>query len=184
MDIKVANREGQRLDYENLTSEQIEEFVEFIDWSKVPSKFITDEVKKSFGAFPGLNLRIWFEDILSKLKPMSGYEEFIDGVCYKEIKTGDFLAEVDLNKNLLRVCSQKVLNKISRDNNCNYSSNVVEKYIRSVWKEHHTETNRKLININTINESWDSMQGRAGRMNTQIFQELFYFCQRLKICIL
>lgn len=184
MDLRAPNKELQKLDYENLTSEQIEEFVEFIDWSKVPIRFITDDVKNSFGAFPGLSLRVWFDDILSNLKPLKGYEEFIDGVCYRDIKEGNFLAEVDLKKNNLRLCNQKVLLKISRDSNCSYTSNVVEKYIRSVWKEHHVETNRKLIGINIIHESWDSMQEREGRINTQFFQELFYFCQQLKICIL
>ncbi len=55
------------IDYNTLTSEQLEEHVELIDWSLVPSKMITEEIKKSFGSMPQLRVRLWLDDLLSKM---------------------------------------------------------------------------------------------------------------------
>ncbi len=56
-----------KINYNKLTTEQLEEHVEFIDWSLVPSHLITDDVKKLFGSMPQLNARLWFEDLISKM---------------------------------------------------------------------------------------------------------------------
>lgn len=184
MDLRASFREVQKLDYNNLTDEQIEEFVEFLDWSRVPSRFITNDVKKYFGSFPELNLRIWFEDILSKLQPLSGYEEFISGVCYQDILTKNFLAEFNFIKNKIYFCNKNVLSKINENHKSNYTSNTVEKYIRSVWKEHHYQTGKKLISVDTVNTNWESIHERDGRIMAILCEELFYLCFKLKLCIL
>ncbi len=64
------------IDYNTLTIEQIEEKVEFIDWSLMPSHLITEDVKKSFGSMPQLNARLWFEDLLSKMVIKEDPKEF------------------------------------------------------------------------------------------------------------
>ncbi len=55
------------IDYDTLTTETIDEYAEFINWSLVPSHLITDEVKKNFEFFPTLRARVWFDDILHKM---------------------------------------------------------------------------------------------------------------------
>ncbi len=55
------------INYKTLTVEQIEEHVEFIDWSMVPSYLITDELKTIFKSIPQLQARIWFEDLMSQM---------------------------------------------------------------------------------------------------------------------
>ncbi len=56
-----------QIDYDTLTIEQLEEHVEFIDWSLVSSCLITDEIKKSFSSLPGLKARLWLENLLNKM---------------------------------------------------------------------------------------------------------------------
>ncbi len=57
-----------KIDYDNLTFKELEEYVEFIDWSRVPYRLIIEDVKKSFGFLPQLGARIWFEDLLLKME--------------------------------------------------------------------------------------------------------------------
>ncbi len=56
-----------KIDYRTLTVEQLEEHVEFIDWSIVPSHLLTNEVQDLFKSIQKLRARLWFEDLLSKM---------------------------------------------------------------------------------------------------------------------
>ncbi len=56
------------LNYDTLTIEQLEEHVESVDWSLVPSHLLTEEIKRSFCSLSSLNARLWFENLLSKME--------------------------------------------------------------------------------------------------------------------
>ncbi len=80
------------INYNTLTAEQLEEHVEFIDWSLVPPRLITDEIKKSFSMFKGLQARLWFEYLLFKMEKKEDKEKFpnetfflIDDMWYMHI---------------------------------------------------------------------------------------------------
>lgn len=125
------------INYTTLTEEQIEELVEFINWSRVPSHFITENVRRKFSPiFKGLQIRIWFEDLLSsfqikvdrRIYPDSIFF-FIEGELYMEldIKTGDLWCSYD---NMWSVFESKF--------DCKYDKiqlfikNVVEMYIKDM----------------------------------------------------
>lgn len=46
------------INYDTLTAEQLEEWVEFVDWSKVPDHLLTTEFKNEFD--PLFNIQVWF----------------------------------------------------------------------------------------------------------------------------
>lgn len=39
--------------HENLTADQLEEFIEFVDWDRVPTHLITDELRLRFPTLHG-----------------------------------------------------------------------------------------------------------------------------------
>lgn len=57
-----------KIEYDKLTEEQLEEFVEFIDWTLVPTYLLTEEIEKKFSCFPQAKARIWFERFYSELR--------------------------------------------------------------------------------------------------------------------
>ncbi len=84
------------INYDTLTTEQIEEYAEFIDWSTIPSRFLIEEIKDKFGSIPQLNARIWFDELFLKMvvkvdqKQYAGWIFFfIDGVRYMNLRPID-----------------------------------------------------------------------------------------------
>ncbi len=61
------------IDYNKLTLEQLEEYVEFIDWYVVPSHLVTDDIKKKFGAMKGLKIRLMVEDFFAERRAKGLY---------------------------------------------------------------------------------------------------------------
>ncbi len=70
------------LDYKNLTEDQLEEFVEFVDWSMVPTHLITKEIVNKFSCFNGLLARMWFEDVISKLNIKEDKKRFPNTIFF------------------------------------------------------------------------------------------------------
>lgn len=56
-----------KIDYNTLTEDQLEEWVEFVEWSMVPFHLITPRVIRNFSpVFKELRARIWFEEFVNK----------------------------------------------------------------------------------------------------------------------
>ncbi len=70
------------IDYDILTPEQLEEYAEFIDWSTIPSKLITEEIKTKFKSIPQLSARIWFDDLLSKMVVKKDQQAYPDRIYF------------------------------------------------------------------------------------------------------
>lgn len=64
--------------YENITSEQIEENVEFIDWLMVPEYLITEEIKTKFSSINTLRAMIWFKDVLNHIEFKKDVEKYTE----------------------------------------------------------------------------------------------------------
>ncbi len=64
------------INYDTLTVEGLEEHVEHVDWSLVPSHLFTEDVKKSFGFMHKLQVRIWIEDLLSQMVIKEDQEKY------------------------------------------------------------------------------------------------------------
>ncbi len=114
-----------------MTVEQLEEHVEFIDWSLVPSKLLTTKIKKLFGSLPQLKARIQFEKILPKIslkedqKRYPGWHFFFIGNKY--------CMGLNLNDEILW-CSEKFMFKIfgynfKRSSFMLFLKNVLNQYI-------------------------------------------------------
>lgn len=55
-------------EYNTLAEDQLEEFVEFVDWSMVPYRLLTEDIRKKFKDIQKLQARIWFEELLNSLE--------------------------------------------------------------------------------------------------------------------
>ncbi len=69
------------INYDTLTAEKLEEHVEFIDWLKVPSHLLTDEVKENFGSLSRLKVILWFENLLNSVEVLES-EIYTDGIFF------------------------------------------------------------------------------------------------------
>lgn len=87
------------IDYENITPEQVEENIEFIDWVIIPDHLITNEIKDKFSSFPALKARMWFKEILNSLEIKIDEKEYPNNIYFfsgekcivdYNIKNGDF----------------------------------------------------------------------------------------------
>lgn len=118
-------------EYKNLTEDQIEEWLEIIDWSIIPSYLITESLKKKFQSFPDLQLRIWFEEILDSIE-IHNEASFSDPVSLK--KDGNLYMEFDKNKENLW-CSYDYVwvnfNKVFGDNIFKFA-----RFIKNILKQH------------------------------------------------
>ncbi len=80
------------IDYNTLTAEELEKYVEFIDWSMVPPYLITKEIRTKFNSIPQLQARLHLEDLFSKMENKQDQEKypdciffFIEEDCYMEL---------------------------------------------------------------------------------------------------
>ncbi len=71
-----------KINYNTLTAEELEEQIEFIDWSMIPSKLLTEDIKKNFKDISGLEIRIWFEDLLSRMILKEDKNKYPDYICF------------------------------------------------------------------------------------------------------
>lgn len=68
--------------YENPTTEQIEENIEFIDWSIMPLNLITEDIKEKFSGVRILAAIIWLQDILNFYEVKRDEESFPNTAFY------------------------------------------------------------------------------------------------------
>ncbi len=122
----------QNVDYNTLTAEQIEEYVEFIDWSFVPFHLLTDNVKKLFGSIPRLVARIWLEDLLSQMVVKEDQEKFPDRIFF--FIGDECLMNLEL-KNWSLWCSHDAIWSIlEKKIGTEYSK--VQSFIKNVMEQH------------------------------------------------
>ncbi len=96
------------IDYDTLTAEQIEEHVEFIDWSLIPSKLITVEIKEKFKSIPQLKARVWFENLLSQMVIRVDPDAFPDRIFYfigEEYQMEFYFKNKELYCSYERICA-------------------------------------------------------------------------------
>lgn len=53
--------------YKNLTSDKLEEYIEFVEWPLVPIHLITEEFKIKFSSFKEVVAIFWFKELLTSL---------------------------------------------------------------------------------------------------------------------
>lgn len=68
--------------YLSPTAEQIEEYIEFIDWSLMPINRIPKETKEKFSWLNSLGMIIWLQDILSSCDVLENKTEFPNRVFF------------------------------------------------------------------------------------------------------
>ncbi len=116
------------INYNTLTTDGLEEHVEFIDWSLVPSHLITDHIKQTFGLFSKLKARLWLEDLISKMMIKEDQEKypnesffFIEDKWYMDLnlKTGTLWCSYD-----------KIWSFLENKNGFNY--NETQSFIKNV----------------------------------------------------
>ncbi len=78
--MKPGNK--MNINYDTLTIEQLEEHVEFVDWSMVPFHLFTEDIKKSFGSISQLQTRLWFDNLLSQMVIKEDQKRFPDRIFF------------------------------------------------------------------------------------------------------
>lgn len=148
------------IDHNSLTEDQLEEWVEFIDWSLVPSSLLTENIKKKFHSFPGLQLRIWFEDLFGSLEIKIDREEYPNRVFF--FKGEEIYMELDEKDGNLS-CSYKNIwsffyDKIGRNHN------ETQRYIKNVVEMHFK--NREVTPLKRLH--WDSWEVKMHFKNMEV----------------
>ncbi len=171
-----------KINYSNLTVEQIEEYVEFIDWSKISKELFTDEIKQKFGSFPQVRLRIWFEDLLDKIQIPNKHEKFIINVFY--CKDNEGYLEFDKKSRQLFCSKQKVwkeFEKIFPGAN----STMIKNYVRRLYiiKSQESDELCRLLRPAVINGNWLPTK-RDYALSSFISEEFLYYFNKLNLCIL
>ncbi len=91
--------------YDTLTVEQLEENIEFLDWTLVPRKMFTHELQAKFSCVSKLRARVWFDRILDQITAKALEEKcpdiiflFIDKRCYMHLNkyTGELFCSQTL----------------------------------------------------------------------------------------
>ncbi len=150
----------QNIDYNTLTTEQLEEYAEFVDWSLVPSELITEKIKKSFEPMSKLKTRLWFEDLLKQMvikEDKKKYPQsiffFIDEFLYMEIEFK--------NRNIW--CSDDRI-WLSFENKTEYKYKEIQIFIKNLIKIHlkninlHTNLGvEDFKNFSVFHITWDSV---------------------------
>ncbi len=135
-----------KLNYNTLTTKDLEEKVEFIDWSLIPSHLITEGVKTKFGSIPQLQARIWFEDLILKMERRKN--KYVPGNTYFYI--GDDLYMNILSKYYTVYCSTDKIWSI-----------LIRKYL-------FTDIEAQLFIRNMVNKHFN-IKGLEIRPNTNFF---------------
>lgn len=84
--------------YDNPTPEQIEENIEFIDWSIMPLHLITQDIRDKFSAYGKLRMVIWLQEIFDTYEVKEHKTAFPDTIfffkdnkCYVEFDRGGII---------------------------------------------------------------------------------------------
>ncbi len=124
------------INYDTLTQEQIEEYAEFIDWSTIPSRFLTEEIKNKFNSIPQLNARIWLDNLFSQMIIKMDLKEYPNRIFFF---IGDTRYMNLSTKNGQLWCSEDriwfVLQRrtgYNHDQTQLFIKNVVEHYFKSI----------------------------------------------------
>ncbi len=122
------------IDYDTLTAEGLEEHVEFIDWSMVPSHLITNEVKRSFKTLKGIKARIWFEDLLTKMVIKEDKKIFSEYIFF--FIEDEYYMSFNTEKNIIRCSKEYVWSKIAAelDEEYIYTNNFIRNIFRQKFK--------------------------------------------------
>lgn len=108
--------------YDTMTAEQLEEYIEFIDWKEFPIGLINDELKTKFSNFPKLKARIWFEEILNSLERKTDSERFGNKIFF--FKEDEILFEYSIKERTIYCSREKIWMFLSKECLFNYSDIV------------------------------------------------------------
>ncbi len=124
------------IDYNTLSVEELEEHVEFIDWSMIPSRLLTDEVRKTFRTLPQFKVRIWIEDLLVQMVIKEDQEKFPDKLFFF-IEDRCFF-ELNFTNGQLWCSVERIWSILEKDHKFNFFEilsflkNVMDQYLKDL----------------------------------------------------
>lgn len=101
-----------KIDHNTLTEDQLEEFVEFIDWSLVSSSLLTEEVKRKFKDITELQVRLWFEELLNSMEIKMDRKKFPYSIFF--FKEGEWYMELDTKNGNLWGSNERIWSTLRR----------------------------------------------------------------------
>lgn len=124
--------------YDNPTVEQIEENIEFIDWSLMPLNLITQDIKDMFSTIPGLEVVKLLQNIFDTYETMENNDTYPNTVfflrgnkCYASFDRKN--GKINFNYKEVYVVMQKKFGFDPRDNN-KADAYLIDKLVKNVVK--------------------------------------------------
>lgn len=119
--------------YNTLTEDQLEEWVEFIDWSMAPYRLLVDDIRKKFKDIPKLQVRLWFEETLRSLRVKVHKGKYSNTIVFS--KGLSSLMDLDLDSGVLWCSYRKIWEPLENKKGRNYGEtqsfikNILEMYL-------------------------------------------------------
>lgn len=168
---------GMKISHDNLTKDQLEEWVEFIDWSKIPSRLLTEDIRKKFKDLSGLQVRMYLEDFLNSLEVKIDKRKYPDYIFF--FRKGKWCIYFDKTNGTVG-CSEEHMwtiigskLKYRLDQIREFIQNVLEQYIQNKEVSPEQETCHQLFkhhfstNRVKITRLWVSDQNSIQRYFTE-----------------
>lgn len=105
-----------KIDYKNLTEDELERCVEFVHWYKVPSELLTPKIKEEFASFQRLSARIWLEEFFDSLQKTEERKIITDYWIFKKDNLEVINFSISINTLSFRLSTFNYLNKNFRLN--------------------------------------------------------------------
>lgn len=123
-----------KIDYNTLTEEQLVEFVEFIDWSTVPSCLLNEKVTNRFSpVFKGLQVRMWLEELVASF--VIKVDEKAYPNCVFFLKEEEVYMVLDGKTGELHCSYDRVWSVIKNEFGLNHNDKI-KRYIKNVMEMH------------------------------------------------
>lgn len=116
--------------YVNINASQLEEFIEFIDWTIVPKHLLTEKLVNKFHCIKDIEARIWFEQLLNSMHKRASIE-FPDKLFF--FNGEKYCMEINISKNNLIYSESEVYLKFK---DFGFSQYKAAKFIQSMVKRY------------------------------------------------
>lgn len=152
--------------YVNMNEAQLEEYIEFVDWTIVPKDLLTEKLVNKFPSIIDLRARIWFEQLLNSMTERTS-REYPDKFFF--FKEGKYCMDLNVSKNTLIYSDSEVyLNFLNKFGFNEYKASI---FVKAIAKRYFN------MNLSTIHA--DGERSYIAEQYFQYHQENHFVDKRL-----
>ncbi len=127
-----------KINYDTLTAEQLEEYIEFVDdWLSVPSHLINEDLGKKFPSIRDLQRILWFENLYPKMVIKEDQTVFPNRIFY--FIGDEWYMDLDSKTGVLCFSFKKIWNDFYKKYypGCEiYDTGKVQRYMIKIMQNH------------------------------------------------